>query len=406
MKIILIVDDDPFIAEIYQAKFQAAGFAVDVAASGRRALVLLGERVPDVMLLDLSLGDMTGVKLLEIIRANPAMRAMPVVVLSNAYMGNLLQAARRAGASRCLNKGLCAPDRVVEEVCLALGAEAAPARPVPVYRPASVLVAPSEPPEPSALRLAPQPERGTLDEERLQGQLRGRLLEIIHTRMSEARRTVQQWQAAPEQFSIILPQFRRTIHVLADSATLAGLTRLSQLASALEALLLEVELDSPKVSVSALRTTMQATELMAEILRPPVAGPAGLIDQPSILVVDDDPISRAAICHSLETAQLRAISVGDPRQAVALFAENAFDLVFLDVDMPGMDGFAVCDRLHASESNAATPVVFVTAMKDFETCLRSSRTGAVDFINKPLVLAEFALKALIHLDRGRLLAAV
>lgn len=405
MKNILIVDDDPFITEIYHDKFLEAGFAVDVAASGRRAVEMFGERTPDAMLLDLNLGDMTGVNVLEIVRTIPVSHGVPVIVLSSAHMGDLVQGAKSAGAIRCLNKGLCSPDRVVQEVMAALAVPASTPTAPAVSSPPSVAPVTHTS---AAAKNWPSPLHAStrLSDEQVQSRMQRQLLDGIHLRASEARHLVQEWQAVPERFLATLPQFLHSIHVLANSATLAGLARLNRLAGALEALLREIELDSPKVGASALRTIVQATSLMGELLRQPADPLAGLIDDSAILLVDDDPISREAACASLEIARLHAISVGDSQQAIALFDDNAFDLAFLDVDMPGIDGFALCDRLHASRSNATTPVIFVTSLKDYETRLRSSRTAAVDFINKPLVLAEFAVKALIHLNRGRLLAAV
>jgi DNA-binding response OmpR family regulator len=85
-----------------------------------------------------------------------------------------------------------------------------------------------------------------------------------------------------------------------------------------------------------------------------------------------------------------------------LIEENRFDLIFLDVDMPRLDGLELCKKLRATEFNATTPVVFVTGLKDFETQAQSVLTGATDLIAKPVLLTELALKASIYLLRGRL----
>jgi CheY-like chemotaxis protein len=77
-------------------------------------------------------------------------------------------------------------------------------------------------------------------------------------------------------------------------------------------------------------------------------------------------------------------------------------LVFLDVDMPGMNGFEVCGQLQATPVNATTPAVFVTALNDFERRAQSRSIGAVDFIAKPIAPNELALKAVMHIIRGRM----
>jgi CheY-like chemotaxis protein len=120
-----------------------------------------------------------------------------------------------------------------------------------------------------------------------------------------------------------------------------------------------------------------------------------------ILVLDDDVISRQVVCTSLERASLRALSFEDPLLALRVMEHNRFDLVFLDVDMPRMSGLDVCQKLRATPANAHTPVVFVTALNDFETRDRSESIGATDFIAKPIVPVELAVKAVLHLLRGR-----
>ena len=67
----------------------------------------------------------------------------------------------------------------------------------------------------------------------------------------------------------------------------------------------------------------------------------------SILVVDDEEISRRAIIYSLEKAQLQSVNVESGEAAYKLLVEQPFDLVFLDVDMPGMTGFELCTKLRA-----------------------------------------------------------
>jgi len=64
--------------------------------------------------------------------------------------------------------------------------------------------------------------------------------------------------------------------------------------------------------------------------------------QANILVVDDEAISRRAVSHALEKARLQCISLEEPLAALELLKTKSFDLIFLDVDMPGMTGFELC----------------------------------------------------------------
>jgi PleD family two-component response regulator len=125
----------------------------------------------------------------------------------------------------------------------------------------------------------------------------------------------------------------------------------------------------------------------------------------NILVVDDEAISRRAVTHALEKAKLSCTSVESPELALSALAERTFDLVFLDVDMPGMNGFELCTKLRATHRNQSTPVVFVTSLSDFESRANSTMSGGNDLIAKPFVFMELAVKALVYVLRGRVAVA-
>ena len=85
-----------------------------------------------------------------------------------------------------------------------------------------------------------------------------------------------------------------------------------------------------------------------------------------MLVVDDDLIARRALAVALQTAFKKPESVETGEEAVALAVEKSFDVIFLDVQMPGMDGFEACSKIRETVSNRLTPVVFVTGHADFD----------------------------------------
>jgi CheY-like chemotaxis protein len=121
-----------------------------------------------------------------------------------------------------------------------------------------------------------------------------------------------------------------------------------------------------------------------------------------ILVVDDEAISRCAVVYALEKARLQSVNVEDPQQALQLLKENDFDLIFLDVDMPGMTGFELCAKLRTLPRHKKTPVVFVTSLNDFDSRTTSTMAGGNDFICKPFLFTELTVKALIYVLRAKL----
>lgn len=117
---LLLVEDDPCVSFIYREALEAAGFSTDVATDPRNAIAKLTQDAPSAVLLDLMLGEESGIDVLEFVRTQPAMRRVPVVVLSQAYMSDLMHTAWRQGADRCIDKKTTTPRRVVEEICSAM----------------------------------------------------------------------------------------------------------------------------------------------------------------------------------------------------------------------------------------------------------------------------------------------
>jgi adenylate cyclase len=103
-----------------------------------------------------------------------------------------------------------------------------------------------------------------------------------------------------------------------------------------------------------------------------------------VLVVDDDQDMAAFLARLLAQQGLKAEIVTDGYAALATIAASPPDLVLLDVQMPGPDGFEICRRLKASEPTALLPVVLVTALEDHESRVRGIQAGADDFISKPV----------------------
>ena len=116
-----------------------------------------------------------------------------------------------------------------------------------------------------------------------------------------------------------------------------------------------------------------------------------------ILVVDDEVIARQLICSAVGKAGLDAVGLDDPLGAQQVLKREHFDLIFLDVEMPGLTGLELCVKIRAMEPNASTPIVFVTSHSDFGSRAQSALSGGNDFVAKPFLLVEVALKALTWL---------
>ena len=187
------------------------------------------------------------------------------------------------------------------------------------------------------------------------------------------------------------------------NAGIAGLVQIAHMSAALEALLKEIYEKPKNINPSTLRTIAAGVDFLGFLFERGTLPETQETPAANILVVDDEAISRRAIIYALEKAQLHSVNVEAPETAYNLLTESHFDLVFLDVDMPGMTGFELCTKLRALPLHKKTPVVFVTSLSDFDNRTSSTMAGGNDFIAKPFLFIELTVKALIHVLRGKLL---
>lgn len=108
----------------------------------------------------------------------------------------------------------------------------------------------------------------------------------------------------------------------------------------------------------------------------------------TVLVVDDEPINIQLLQRKLEWDGMRVLTADNGEECLRISEEEVPDLILLDVMMPGMDGFEVCQRLRQNEKTKAIPVIFVTAHNSKKGKLEGLEAGAVDYITKPIDLDE------------------
>jgi CheY-like chemotaxis protein len=197
-----------------------------------------------------------------------------------------------------------------------------------------------------------------------------------------------------------LGKIRRLSRLLAGAAGIAGFREIARLADALGSLFIRLSERPATFTPSVNRTIGQAIDLLGTTFNHATKPSGDVPVSPQILVVDDEIISREAICSAIERADLRPVSVDDPIVAQGMLEKTHFDLIFLDVEMPGQSGLELCSHIRKMATNRATPVVFVTAHSDFERRARSVLSGGNDFIAKPFLPIELAVKTLILLFKG------
>lgn len=103
----------------------------------------------------------------------------------------------------------------------------------------------------------------------------------------------------------------------------------------------------------------------------------------SILIVDDDEILRMLLRQFLEGEGYQVSEADNGTQALDMLTSAAFDLVIMDIAMPGIDGLSACEQIKSALPDPP-PVLMITALEDVESIDRSFKAGAVDLIRKPI----------------------
>ena len=114
MKKILIIDDDRITARIHRAVLEKAGYEVEVAADGKSGVQRLIELRPDALLLDLMLPEIGGIELLKSLRQWDFLQGLCIVVYTNAFVPQVIQDARQAGATMVFDKHTLTPLMLAE----------------------------------------------------------------------------------------------------------------------------------------------------------------------------------------------------------------------------------------------------------------------------------------------------
>lgn len=104
---------------------------------------------------------------------------------------------------------------------------------------------------------------------------------------------------------------------------------------------------------------------------------------PIILIVDDEPNNVVIVEKRLRAAGYQTRTAGSGVEALSLIDQELPDLVLLDVMMPGMSGFDVCERLKSNELTKDIPVVFLSARSEVDDRVEGLQRGAIDYIGKP-----------------------
>lgn len=199
-----------------------------------------------------------------------------------------------------------------------------------------------------------------------------------------------------------LQEIQRMGHVLAERARSLNLIAVHRIVSAFAGLAGELYHYPEQVNQSTLRTLSQTIEFLAAMFKlkdlRSIKDPATAV----VYAVDDEPDNAECIRMALETAMLKSRISHDPFKAINELAETSCDLIFLDINLPGMDGFELCSEIRQLSRHRTTPIIFLTGLASSEHRAQSSLCGGNDFIGKPFILCELTVKALTLVLKSQL----
>ena len=125
-------------------------------------------------------------------------------------------------------------------------------------------------------------------------------------------------------------------------------------------------------------------------------------EQGYILVVDDQNLNRMTLSHVLQQQGHKCAMAEDGPQALDMLRAERFDLVLLDIMMPGIDGYETCRQLKADPATREVAVIFLSALDETHDKVRGLALGAVDYITKPFQIDEVLARVNTHLTIQRL----
>jgi len=125
------------------------------------------------------------------------------------------------------------------------------------------------------------------------------------------------------------------------------------------------------------------------------------LEQPRILIVDDEPFNLDLLEQELELLGYGSVRAVDGRNALERLQSEAFDLVLLDVMMPGIDGFGVLERMKSHPKWQHIPVIMISAMTDMASVVRCITNGAEDYLPKPFEPILLQARVGASLERKR-----
>ncbi len=408
---ILLVEDDPVTAQVLSDELRNRAWRIVVARTAEQAYVALRQTELSLAILDIVLPDADGRDLIVSIRANPATRTMPILVLTARSDPGTHSESLALGAQGVLSKPIH-PD--VLHVAIATELQRATERRL----------------EARVDRLTGLPNRAAFSEalDRALPILRahGRRISVamldidyfkavndehghamgdevlrqVGTTISSALRVsdfVARWGG--EEFCLFMPGTTPEGAVIAIEKALAEVTALRFVTPDSDGF--HVSFSAGVAELSANQTPAEAMAQADQLLymakaagrnRVLMPGKSAEPMRPSVLLVEDDNAVAHMVTRLLEREGLAVTRVPDGESALEAAAQHTFSLGIFDVGLPTMDGFELLSRLRSLPIPVKWPIVMLTASNEEANVVRGFELGVNDYVGKPFNAAELTAR--------------
>lgn len=122
------------------------------------------------------------------------------------------------------------------------------------------------------------------------------------------------------------------------------------------------------------------------------------MDEPVVLVVDDSPTVRKIVQLTLQREHIRVVTAGDGLSALASVADEQPDLILLDIMLPHMDGYNICQIVRRNMSFRDVPIIMLSGKDGLFDKMRGRLSGSTEYITKPFDSAELVQTVKRHLN--------
>ncbi len=401
---ILAVDDDALCRRALQVALDKASLSPDLAESGAQAVGLAMQHSYDVVFMDIQMPGIDGLTACTQIHKTERNSDVPVIFVTVQSDFNTRAQSRLKGGTDVMAKPYLMFELTVKAVTYAMRKRlqlADSKRREPITHKAVIptlqlFTEPAPVTHPRAPRQSEKLVQPAVQAANAPAKWNGDFFAGVGAFLSDARKNFELMGPGVEMARLqeLAGALYLCVHAIGANAASAKLPVTSQVASTLEALLKRLYKNPRIITVSTRNTVSNALALLDRLCIPGVEEKLAFHPPVRLLVVEDEPLARRAVVGALQLAFEKPMSANDGAEGLTLVATHSYDVIFTDVEMPGMNGFELCSAIRESSANCDTPVVFITNCNDAAAQERAKASGGNDFIGKPFLPIEITVKAL------------